>query len=79
MPGLVVTVSVTVGQTVKSGDPLASIEAMKMDSQIRSDRDGVVKAIHVKAGEMVAARDCCASWLDRGRVGRRQVNCGRWF
>jgi pyruvate carboxylase len=57
MPGMIVTVSVKVGQRVKAGAPLVSIEAMKMESQIRSDQDAVVKAIHVKAGDMVAARD----------------------
>jgi pyruvate carboxylase len=57
MPGMVVTVSVKVGQKVKAGDPLVSIEAMKMQPQIRSDRDGVVKAVHVKSGDMVGARD----------------------
>ena len=57
MPGMVVTVAVRVGQPVKSGDPLISIEAMKMESQIRADRDATVKAIHVKAGETVSAHD----------------------
>ena len=57
MPGMIVTVSVKVGQRVKAGAPLVSIEAMKMESQIRSDQDAVVKAVHVKAGDMVAARD----------------------
>jgi pyruvate carboxylase len=57
MPGMVVTVAVRAGQTVKSGDPLVSLEAMKMESQIRAERDAVVKAVHVKPGETVNAHD----------------------
>jgi len=57
MPGMVVTVSVKAGQSVKAGDPLVSIEAMKMETQIRAERDGSVKAVHVRTGETIAARD----------------------
>jgi pyruvate carboxylase len=57
MPGMVVTVSVKPGQAVKAGDPLVSIEAMKMETQIRADRNGTVKAIHVRSGETIAAHD----------------------
>jgi pyruvate carboxylase len=57
MPGMIVTVSVKPGQRVKAGEPLVSIEAMKMESLIRAERDGVVKHVHVKSGETVAARD----------------------
>ena len=57
MPGMVVTVSVRAGQPVRPGDPLVSIEAMKMETQVRAERDGVVRAVHVKGGETVSARD----------------------
>jgi len=57
MPGMVVTVAVKTGQHVKPGDPLLSIEAMKMETQLRAERPGVIKAIHVKPGEAVAAKD----------------------
>jgi pyruvate carboxylase len=57
MPGNVVTVSVKAGQPVRKGDPLVSIEAMKMESVIRAERDGQVKGVHVKPGEAVAAKD----------------------
>ena len=57
MPGMVVTVAVRAGQAVKGGDPLLSIEAMKMESQIRAERDATVKAVHVKPGETVSAHD----------------------
>jgi pyruvate carboxylase len=57
MPGMVVTVGIRAGQSVKAGDPLISIEAMKMESQIRAERDATVKTVLVKPGETVAARD----------------------
>ena len=57
MPGMIVTVAVKAGQAVKAGDPLLSIEAMKMETQIRAERDGAVKAVHVRPGDTVAARD----------------------
>ena len=55
MPGLVVSIDVAAGQEVKAGQPVAVIEAMKMQNLIRAERDGVVKAIGVKAGDSVAA------------------------
>jgi pyruvate carboxylase len=57
MPGTVVTVAVQPGQKVGKGDPLVSIEAMKMESMLAAERDGVVAAIHVKPGEVVNAKD----------------------
>ncbi len=57
MPGSIVTVSIKVGQSVKKGDPLVSIEAMKMESMLRAERDAVIKTIHVKPGDPVAAKD----------------------
>ena len=54
---LIVTVAVKAGQAVKPGDPLLSIEAMKMETQIRAEREGVVKAVHARPGDTVAARD----------------------
>ena len=57
MPGMVVTVAVRPGQSVKAGDALVSIEAMKMESQIRADRDAVVRTVLVKPGDTIAAQD----------------------
>ena len=57
MPGMIVTVAVKPGQVVRAGDPLLSIEAMKMESQIRAERDCTVRASHVKPGDIVAAHD----------------------
>ena len=45
------------GASGARGDPLVSIEAMKMETQIRAERDGTVRAVHVKPGETVAAHD----------------------
>jgi propionyl-CoA carboxylase alpha chain len=55
MPGLVVSIQVTAGQEVKTGETVAVIEAMKMQNIIKAERDGVVKAVGPKAGDSVAA------------------------
>jgi propionyl-CoA carboxylase alpha chain len=55
MPGLVVSLAVAPGQEVKAGDPVAVVEAMKMQNIIRAERDGVVKAVSAQAGDSVAA------------------------
>ncbi len=54
MPGLVKAIHVTTGQEVKAGDPLAVVEAMKMENILRAERDGVVKALKAKPGESLA-------------------------
>ncbi|NQV19300.1 MAG: acetyl-CoA carboxylase biotin carboxyl carrier protein subunit [Armatimonadetes bacterium] len=55
MPGLLVKVSVSVGDKVKSGDTLAIVEAMKMQNELPSPRDGTIKKINGKEGEQVDA------------------------
>jgi propionyl-CoA carboxylase alpha chain len=55
MPGLVVSVSVAVGQEVKTGEAVCIVEAMKMQNIIRAEADGVVKAVNASAGASVAA------------------------
>ena len=55
MPGLLVEVPVSVGDKVKSGETLAIIEAMKMQNELPSPRDGIVKKINGKEGEQVDA------------------------
>jgi pyruvate carboxylase len=57
MPGVVSSVTVTVGQSVKPGDQLLTMEAMKMQTGITADRKGVIKAIHTPAGTQVDAKD----------------------
>ncbi len=54
MPGLVMAVVVAEGQEVKAGETLAIVEAMKMENVLRAERDGMVKAIKVNAGDSLA-------------------------
>ncbi len=53
MPGLILEISVEVGQTVKENDPLLILEAMKMENNFLSPRDGVIKSIAVQKGNAV--------------------------
>ena len=57
MPGVVASVGAVVGQTVKVGDLLLTIEAMKMETGLHAERDAVVKAVHVSAGGQIDAKD----------------------
>lgn len=54
MPGLLVSVAVTEGQEVKSGEELAVIEAMKMENVMRAEKDCTVSTIRVKSGDNLA-------------------------
>jgi acetyl/propionyl-CoA carboxylase alpha subunit len=53
MPGLVAKILVAVGQSVKAGDPLLILEAMKMEQTMRAAVDGTVETIRVAEGEVV--------------------------
>ncbi|WP_417208076.1 pyruvate carboxylase [Antarctobacter sp.] len=57
MPGVVATVAVSVGQEVKEGDLLLTIEAMKMETGLHAERNGTVKAVHVTPGAQIDAKD----------------------
>jgi pyruvate carboxylase len=57
MPGVVASVAAVAGKPVKAGDLLLTIEAMKMETGIHAERDGVVKAVHVRAGDGIDAKD----------------------
>ena len=54
MPGLVKAISVTEGQDIKAGDPLAVVEAMKMENVLRAERDATVKKINARPGDSLA-------------------------
>jgi biotin carboxyl carrier protein len=54
IPGVIVLISVKEGETVKKGQELVVLEAMKMKNSIRSNRDGVIGEIKVKVGDHVA-------------------------
>ena len=53
MPATVVTVNVTAGQSVKHGETLIVLEAMKMELPIRAPHDGIVSAVHCATGDLV--------------------------
>ncbi len=57
MPGSVSTIAVRVGQDVKAGDVIATLEAMKMETALHAPRDGKVADILVAPGHHVDARD----------------------
>lgn len=54
MPGVITAINVSVGEAVEAGQALASVEAMKMENILRSERQGVVKRIAVAVGESLA-------------------------
>lgn len=53
LPGVILEVTVKEGDTVKSGQKLVVLEAMKMENNIEADRDGVVTSIKVSKGDSV--------------------------
>ena len=57
MPGAVSTVAVKAGQKVFKGNPLVSIEAMKMETAITADRDATVVKVLVAPGDRVDPKD----------------------
>jgi propionyl-CoA carboxylase alpha chain len=57
MPGLLVSVSVKEGDTVKEGDEVAVLEAMKMENALRAERNGVITKVHFKQGASVEVDD----------------------
>ena len=54
MPGLVVSIAVEEGQSVKAGDTLAVVEAMKMENVLRAERDLTVAKLNAKPGDSLA-------------------------
>ncbi len=54
MPGKVVRVLVSQGQTVSAGDALVILEAMKMEHTVKAPEDGTVTGLHVEEGEQVS-------------------------
>jgi len=53
MPGMVIDISVTEGETVNENQPLVVLEAMKMENEIRSIIKGDIQTIHIKTGQAV--------------------------
>ena len=61
MPGTILDVKVSVGQSVKKGDVICVLEAMKMENDIPAPQDGVIASINVQKGSSVAANDVLAT------------------
>ena len=61
MPGTILQVKVSQGQSVKKGDVICVLEAMKMENDIPAPCDGVIASINVQKGASVNAGDVLAS------------------
>ncbi len=57
MPGTILDILVTEGQTVKKGEIILILEAMKMENEIAAAADGVISKIHTSKGATVSAGD----------------------
>ena len=57
MPGTILDIKVSVGQSVKKGDVLCVLEAMKMENDIPAPCDGVIASINVQKGSSVSTSD----------------------
>lgn len=53
MPGLVVNITASIGAEIKKGAPLVILESMKMQNELRSQKDGTVKEIRIQPGQAV--------------------------
>ena len=54
MPGLLVSLNVAEGDKVEAGQPLAVVEAMKMENILRAEKSATVKTVNAKAGDSLA-------------------------
>ena len=59
--GKVFSVDVAVGDSVKAGDPVVTLEVMKMETPIVAPQDGVIASINVTSGQMVEAGETLAT------------------
>lgn len=57
LPGTILDIFVNVGDSVKAGQRIVLLEAMKMENNIDADRDGVVKEIRVRRSDSVMEGD----------------------
>ncbi len=53
MPGKILSVKASIGQTIKKGEVILILEAMKMENEIVSPEDGVIASIDVTSGDAV--------------------------
>ena len=63
MPGLVVTIPVEEGQSVKRGQVIVILESMKMQNELKAPRDGTIGRIRVRAGETVEQKQTLLSMM----------------
>lgn len=57
LPGTIIDLHVKVGDSVRAGDKLLTLEAMKMENIINSDKSGKIVTIHFKKGDSVMEGD----------------------
>ena len=57
MPGNILDVRVQPGASVKAGDTLMILEAMKMENEISAPQDGTIASVNVRKGDTVASGD----------------------
>lgn len=63
IPGVITDLLVKTGQTVQPGEPLCSLEAMKMKNVIRASREGEIAAIHVSQGQHVSHQELLMEYV----------------
>ncbi len=61
LPGKVVDLKVSVGDTVKRGDVVLILEAMKMENEVAAPQDGKIASLEVSVGDMVESGDVLAT------------------
>jgi len=54
MPGMLVSMNVTVGDDVEQGQSLCVVEAMKMENVLRAEKKGKIKKINAKQGNSLS-------------------------
>jgi len=57
LPGTIFAMNIKVGDTIKEGDSLLILEAMKMENNIAAEKSGIISAIHVSVGQQVLQND----------------------
>ena len=57
MPGLIVSVDVSVGDEVQEGQALCTVEAMKMENVLRAEKKSVVNKVNAQPGDSLAVDD----------------------
>ena len=57
LPGTIISVLVKTGEKVAMGQKLLTMEAMKMENNVLSEKDGTIRAVNVKPGQTVAQNE----------------------